>query len=397
MSNGSSFSAAASAAGYLYQVRLALLESLTRLRVGDAFSVSIETLDDVAFDTGTSFELLQAKHHINDQANLTDSSADLWKTIRVWADALTSGILTPDGCCFLVTTSTVKSGSIASYLQSGPNRDISKAITRLNSIAASSPSKTNKVSYEAYRALRPDQKEALLEAVFIVDSSPNILDLESRLKKELYHAVDIEFLDSFVSRLEGWWFSRTVTQLLDPAPKWILSEELEAEKRNLRDQFRKDNLPVDEDVLSETVDAASYQDQAFVHQLRLAGIGSKRIYYAIREFYRAFTQRSRWISESLVFVGELGKYEDRLIEEWELAFAQMEDELGVSAAEEAKTKAASQLYKWVETHSHPTIRERVVNPVIARGTYQILANRLDVGWHPDFSKRIKVLLGATEA
>lgn len=65
MTTESAFSATAPALGYIYQVRLALCESLSRLRTGEAFSVSIETLDDVSFDTGKARELLQAKHHIN--------------------------------------------------------------------------------------------------------------------------------------------------------------------------------------------------------------------------------------------------------------------------------------------------------------------------------------------
>ena len=43
------FSAAASALGYLYQVRYALFEALRRLRNDLEFSVSLETIDDVVF------------------------------------------------------------------------------------------------------------------------------------------------------------------------------------------------------------------------------------------------------------------------------------------------------------------------------------------------------------
>ena len=48
-STTNAFGAGDSALGYLYQVRLALLHSLTRLKNGSDFLVSIEVLDDVAF------------------------------------------------------------------------------------------------------------------------------------------------------------------------------------------------------------------------------------------------------------------------------------------------------------------------------------------------------------
>ncbi len=83
------FSAADSALGYLYQVRVALLWSLRRAGSGKDFIVSLETLDDVTFESPQARgpkadELLQAKHHRKSEASLTDASADLWKSLRVW-------------------------------------------------------------------------------------------------------------------------------------------------------------------------------------------------------------------------------------------------------------------------------------------------------------------------
>lgn len=70
------FSAADSALGYLYQVRVALLWSLRRARAGADFVVSLETLDDVTFEslqaTGAKpDELLQTKHHRKSEASLS--------------------------------------------------------------------------------------------------------------------------------------------------------------------------------------------------------------------------------------------------------------------------------------------------------------------------------------
>jgi hypothetical protein len=85
-----SFSAALSAVGYLYQSRYALMESLRRLRRNSDFTVSLETLDDVVFEAaGEPLDLIQTKHHMNRSANLTDASPDLWKSLRIWCERLT--------------------------------------------------------------------------------------------------------------------------------------------------------------------------------------------------------------------------------------------------------------------------------------------------------------------
>lgn len=70
--------------GYLYQVRVALLWSIRQSRIGD-FSVSVETLDDVSFQSGGDpIAVLQTKHSIHATAGLGGLSPDLWKTLRIW-------------------------------------------------------------------------------------------------------------------------------------------------------------------------------------------------------------------------------------------------------------------------------------------------------------------------
>ena len=83
-SSPSPFDASASALGYFYQCRYALLLALTRGDEPDS-CVSIEKLDDVAFhaspDTpGQATELLQFKHHMRRAGGLGDSSPDVWKS-----------------------------------------------------------------------------------------------------------------------------------------------------------------------------------------------------------------------------------------------------------------------------------------------------------------------------
>jgi hypothetical protein len=58
-------SVAQSAAGYLYQARLALAEALRYAYVDSAIELAIEKLDDVSFEeNGSALELLQTKHHL---------------------------------------------------------------------------------------------------------------------------------------------------------------------------------------------------------------------------------------------------------------------------------------------------------------------------------------------
>jgi hypothetical protein len=383
------FSAADAALGYLYQCRLGLLLALRRARSGADFLLYIESLDDVVFTHEDGLELLQTKHHKGKAANLADASPDLWKTLRVWSEGTNNGTILPYATLNLITTAAAGAGSAASYLRND-NRNVLTAAERLRSTAQTSSNQANQLAYFAFLELGEDGQWQLLNRVIVLDASPNIIDLATELRTEVRWAVEREHLEPFLHRLEGWWFRRLVQQLAG-GRKPILSDEFGSQMDDLRGQFKREALPIDEDILAAEVDASVYQDALFVRQLHLVGIGASRVLAAICEYFRAFEQRSRWVREDLLLVGELEKYERRLIEEWELVFARVNDESGSSAGEELKQKAAAQIYKWVEEKVIP-IRPNVTEPFVTRGSYHILSDRLRVGWHPEFVSRLRHLI-----
>ncbi len=110
-----SFDASASILGYLFQCRLALVDSIPRLRYQGSFKVSIETLEDVVFETsGQLLELLQTKHHAGASSGLGDFDADPWKTHRIRSDGLHEGRWPDDTIHYLATTATAQPRSVAS-------------------------------------------------------------------------------------------------------------------------------------------------------------------------------------------------------------------------------------------------------------------------------------------
>ncbi|MEV7038321.1 ABC-three component system protein, partial [Amycolatopsis sp. NPDC051061] len=97
-------------------------------------------------------------------------------------------------------------------------------------------------------------------------------------------------------------------------------------------------------------------------------------------------------NDNLLRPGELGRYERRLVEEWSTRFDVLCDELGEQAAEEDKVREARAIYRWVEQEARFRIRPGCDEPFVTKGSYQILADDLRVGWHPDFQARLMALL-----
>ena len=386
------FDATASMLGYLYQCRLALADSIRRLKFEGSFSVKLETLDDIVFDTkGLPTEILQTKHHIKKEGRLTDASSDLWKTLRIWAEGIRNGKWASDTLHYLVTTASAEDGSIASYLRSDDRRDPSKACDRLGEVAVTSTNKTNKSAYDAYLSLSPDERLSLLDRMVVCDRHPDISAVESEMRRELTLTIKREQVHWFIGSLEGWWFRRVLHHLTAEPPDAILSEELYAESHRLRQQFQDDNLPIDSDIVETEIDEDAFSEHLFVEQLKLIELTNKRILNAMRQYFRALEHRSRWLREGFLSYGELESYDRLLSEEWEIHFNEMAQEIGEEAAEEKMREAARQLYKWAESEVLFPIRSAVKEPFVTRGSLQILADNKRIGWHLKFLERLKSL------
>jgi len=61
----------------------------------------------------------------------------------------------------------------------------------------------------------------------------------------------------------------------------------------------------------------------------------------------------------------------------------MVDELPKVCGEDVKVTSGQSLYKWVEVDALFPLRS-AAHRFLTHGSFQILANRHKVGWHPDF-------------
>lgn len=384
MAGGGKFDATASMVGYLYQCRFALFKALQATRDAPGAEISIERFDDVAFEQdGDPFELIQTKHHLAGKGSLSDASTDLWKTLRVWAERIAADPTTVlSSRFFLITTATAPSGSAASLLKTDC-RDETTALAQLEASAAMSRSETNGPALEAFAALSPALRLSLLKAMTVIDAASNVVDLRGDIEAELHHAAKTQHVPVLVERLEGWWFSQVIASLSVVGAPPIPVIAVEAQIEELRDSFQRDALPVDFADLDVTRAILDEHDgRLFVRQLRNIDVAPKRIEWAIRDYYRAFEQRSRWTRDDLLVDNELQRYERGLIESWEPRFESACEEC--ARRDEAGRIAAGRLvFEWAEREADFPLRS-VRQRFLTHGSFHILANRLALGWHPDF-------------
>jgi len=396
------FSAASQALGYLYQAIYALYLILDNPEESE---LAIERLDDIDFDkNGSSAELLQLKHHTTHQASLTDSSPDLWKTIRIWSSHLQQGnIFLPDTILSLVTTATAPDNSIASHLRPDSQRNPELACEKLIEIADTSENKKLAKAFEAFKALSSQQQLDLIKAIHILDGSPNIIDVTDLIKEKIKLSVRREHRDGLYHRLQGWWLDKVILHLKNNSADKITGFEVYDKIAFISEQFKPDALPIDF-INAEPSMEYNWSNRIFVLQLKEIDINSRRIEKAILDYYRAFEQRSRWAREELLFGDDLEIYETKLIDEWERYYDRLSDDFMLEndcsieeADEKEHKKFGHKIYGWME-EENIHIRPQVTEPYVMQGSYHMLADEDTpcIWWHPMFLDRLKTLLADLE-
>jgi len=383
------YSAAPSALGYLAQVEYALLLVLRRLDQVLEFDIALETLDDIVFHDGESdLEQLQAKHRVDRTASLTNGSPDIWKTLHNWIDA--AG---PDATLTLFTNATAAQGTAAAHLRPGVERNVNDAHTILAAFAENSKNKAQQKYYESFLELGSDERMTLLDRVTVLDGQPSVADLEAEFQLTVKKAVIRKYRSSLVKRMREWWNAKVLNHLTRIAAgesDRISSSEVEEQLLTIAQTLRDDNLPIDfYDTTDPTPGEVKKDERAFVKQLRLISLANERLRQCIFDHNRAFAQRSKWEREQLLPVGELKKYEDRLREEWRRYCLPETDDKWTE--ESAAVADARERFLRLERADLPRIRTQVSASYVANGSIHMLADRLEIGWHPDWRARMREL------
>lgn len=385
----SPFSAAPQGLGYFYQYRFSLLRALDLPEGGHLFLERNDDVEHVSVDGSVSVTSLK---HKAEGDKLTDLATDFWKSVRIWISLyIKAGYgAGPDVRFILVTTASVPPDSFLQLFLGPGQDDFLRPEKAAQALKQSTSQTITKIAAEL-NDLTQDQQHDFFGRISIVQETARIDQLPAMIEQRL-RAVDRRHRQAVFERLEGWWVNIVTEHLVGGGRDAIRISDVSDKLSAINDAYKSDNLPID--FLGKNpdrVDAAS-DKRIFVEQLRRLGLSDERIRRAIIDYYRAFQQRSSWARENLLVSNEIEEYEDRLVEEWdrfrEIVCELLTDESG----EELCRKVGRELYDWAQTKTGDLrIRERVTEPYVVRGTFQMLANvhpRPRVHWHPRFLERV---------
>lgn len=380
--------------GYLYQVRYAL--ALLLANDNSDCQISIEKFDDVAFSNDDiPTQLIQLKHHILHQGSLTDASTDMWRTLKVWLDAISESPDILNGTSFLIiTTAAAPIDSAAFLLKNDNNRNPDAAYEKLKLVCSTSTNQAHEGYYASFMGASEDTVKQLIRQIYIIDCASNVIDVEKDILRQIRYSCVPKYQKIIYERLEGWWFKKAIDALCSDTPVFVNQNQVRSFIVALSQEYADDNLPIDIMDIDDLQESSfSDNEKIFHEQLKLICLSNRRMQIALRDYYRAFRQRASWIRNNLLYINELEQYEQRLIDEWEHAFAAMEENLSAAsnATDDEKAREGRQLFSNME-NKDIRIRPKCQEAFIMRGSYHILANQLKIGWHVDFFERLNQLL-----
>ncbi len=370
-------------AGYLFQCRLALLHGLQMAKKKPNGHISIEKFDDIAFENDDlSLCLSQAKHSVNPKT-LDDMSVDVWKTLNIWMSHFDQGLITLNSTKFvLITTSTSAEGSAMSLLRPGTSiEEREQCLLLLRNAAHRSGNMQTAAARSKFLALTDEQALIFLKQIEVLDNHPNLIDVMSEIEGEIV-LIAPSHIQLAAAYLEGWWLGVVGKCLIEDTNASIPVQHIIMKANEIGKSLGGDALPIDD---PNELGAKGYSDddevEMFVRQMRAVNLPDRIVRRSTQDYYRAFAQRSKWARENLLLDLELSKYDASLKDKWERKF---DAELTTKpiSTETEKNDMGRDLCLWASQQSIPL--RNIVEAWITSGSFQGLADRLQIGWHPEY-------------
>lgn len=392
--------AEAAALGFYYQALFALV-TLISLTTDDA-AVAVERLDDVEVIADGNTLLYQLKHSMSvAPPPVTLASRALWKTIKVWIDTLPALTLS-ETTLHLVAVGQIPSDSpLNTLLQTSTDRtELLKAMLkeaqRVVDARAAAELAKKKLPFgdrvdgcEAFLALSETERHNLIRRVIVQQVSPTIDEIEGLVAARLALLLPIEQRQPVAKRLVEWWDRQVVYSLCGKRDRALTRAELLHQISSIIGDIEEDRLVPDFNLATPP---DNYQpDGMLTRQIHLVEGQRSDFAKAIREEWRAREQRSKWVNENPAMASIINDYDLVLQEHWSDRHTQMVEECS-ELEEKMKCESGLKLLRWTHEgapQSVQPISERWLDPYYVRGSYQVLAIDLKVGWHPDYSDLLR--------
>lgn len=379
----SKHSASGSLYGYLFQFDRALYWLACR-----GTKVGIETEDDVvSFEAKGKTIREQDKCSIVNTNPLSNRSKNLWKSLKIWVDAIEAGEVDLSNTEFHLVTNIGSSECLARQMGRAKDDDsIDLCVEKLRDLGKN-PSDSISDYVGTVLGCNDETLKEMIRRIYFTDSDNyGREDLMGSIVSCL-HIPETLPSDKIINELLGWMVSRAKTLWLSGKPAWITKEEFDEYYSKVSYRFSTQKFietPARDLMHLIDINLKDHMDRIFVKQLSLLEIEDDYIMDSIRDYNFCSYERTRIAQQGSVTKGELDNFENVLVERWKPIFMR-------NSSMKMHPDIINGIKTYTETidHKEPLAGQSTENYYLTRGTYHMLADILDVGWHPKFKELLK--------
>lgn len=353
----------------------------------DGAGVSMEHLDDVAIHLPNGEIVLEQCKSALSQNPLSDWSEDLWKTLANWLEFMAAGDIDPAVTTYRLYVTPVKSGGFSTALHDArTDADVASFVTtlktklgKLKSLPASG------THIQRFLDANPDHRAALIKNLTIVSIDADPLEPLRAIYRLL---VPPAILDIICERAIGAAKESADRLLRSKQVAKIDASRFRAEQQAF---VQKNNLP---GLLISFADAPSDEEvqqlmghrPTFVRQLELVQLGSDMQVRAVSDFLRTTADISKWGDAGIIFEKDLENWDNDLVRRHGHIAGEIHT-LHSAHPSEARGQMVYHRCALLE----PPMDGRAVPGHFVHGSYNSLADRLRLGWHPDYVTLLRTL------
>lgn len=346
-------------------------------------SVSVEHTDDVAVHWSKGLMVEQTKSATG-QNPISDWAVDLWKTFANWIDDINSHAINADKTQFRLYVTPKHYGHHVGILSAAKtDGEADTAVKEIEQALNSLPKRPAAYEYVKKFLNFDVKKRRKLIKQFTFESSHD--DPVDALRKLLSATVNSQMVDTCCQYAIGKAkeatdeLIRTGKPPLIPAGTFQIAFKAFVRKYDLSGLLASLAPAPEEAAVAKTLAEAP----PFVRQLEIIDMPSDEKVRAVSDYLQASVNKTKWAETGQIVRGSLVEFDRHLVRQHGLIRLELHENLSKNQPKQLGRTLYSRC-----ALSNATLEGREVPGHFVPGCFNDLADRREIGWHPDYKKML---------
>lgn len=349
--------------------------------------LGFELLDDVEEQTENGLILEQDKVSVTSRNIVGNKSKDLWNTLSNWVNLIKEDKVDVDSTIFLLFTNKKHTSDILEHLINATNHEEAQKAFGFIAGIVQDPSDSIKEFVENFLSL-DDRKYALIANFQYVFGSGSVRDDLMVSYKELVTSVSDEY-EEILHEILGWTRDMLFKLAEKREPTLIQASAFGHRLGEIESKYRQKSIldflcqraSDDEEVSTELS-----EKNVYVSQLEIVNASKTEIEEAVISKLEARDAISDWTVQGHIQESSYQTYSRALKNKWS-------QQKGITFLKNKNLSDEERGYLLYLECQRETegikLEHKNVGDFFSKGSLQELAKKQDIGWHPDYTNKLK--------